>query len=139
MRAAIFVIDDQLVQAQLTADLLRSWGHDVTIETNGVRALNILRGPTEYDVTFLDVLMPDKTGGEIYVDLKQSAPARLKRIVFLTGMGLLVDDWLATTGLPVIEKGRADMPMTLAKTVQQFAALSCSRGPHDQSEKKGKV
>lgn len=132
MRAAIFVVDDQLVQAQLTAELLQSWGHDVTIETSGTKALTILRGPTEFDVTFLDVLMPDKTGGEIYVDLKQSAPARLKRLVFLTGMGLLADEWLAKTGLPVIEKGRADIPEVLAKTVQQFAQLTCARGPRDK-------
>lgn len=131
LRAAVFVIDDQLVQARLTAELLRSWGHDVVIETNGNRALSILRGPTEFDVTFLDILMPDKTGGEIYVDLKRSAPARLKRLVFLTGMGLLADEWLAKTGLPVIEKGRPDIPEILAKTVQQFAALSCVRGPRD--------
>jgi hypothetical protein len=79
--------------------------------------------------------MPDKTGGEIYVDLKRSAPARLKRLVFLTGMGLLAEEWLGKTGLPVIEKGRPDIPEILAKTVQQFAALSCSRGPRDATTK----
>lgn len=141
LRAAIFVVDDQIVQARATADLLRSWGHDVTIETNGSRALDILRGLVEFDVTFLDILMPDKTGGEIYVDLKRSAPARLKRLVFLTGMGHLADEWLGQTGLPVIEKGRPDIPTILARTVQQFAALTCSRGPREESIKgaKGKM
>jgi CheY-like chemotaxis protein len=136
VRAAIFVIEDQINVAEMTAALLRSWGHEVTIETSGKRALTILRGPTEFDVTFLDVLMPDKTGGEIYVDLKKEGSARLKRLVFLTGMGLLADEWLATTGLPVIEKGRPDMPEILAKTVQQFAELSCSRGPIEKGKGK---
>lgn len=129
MRAAIFVVDDQRDVAEATAGLLESWGHEVTIETRGKRALEILLGPDEFDATFLDILMPDMTGGEIYVQLKKLAPARLRRLCFMTGMGHLVDRWLASTGLPVIEKGDPDVPEKLAKIVQQYAALSCSRGP----------
>jgi CheY-like chemotaxis protein len=131
-RAAIFVVDDLIIEAESTARLLRSWGHEVTIETDGRRALSILLGPAEFDLTLLDVLMPKKTGGQIYVELKDSAPARLKRLVWLTGMGLLADDWLARTGLPVIEKGRPDVPELLDKIIQQFSRLTCTRGPREE-------
>lgn len=138
MRAAIFVVDDQLNVANATAAMMRSWGHEVTVETSGTRALQILLGPAEFDVTFLDILMPDMTGGVIYNALKDRKSARLKRLVFLTGMAYMVEQWLERTGLLVIQKGGADVPQKLARTVQEFAQLSCSRGPYDMPKQPSK-
>lgn len=127
MRAAIFVVDDDRETALSTARLLRTRGHEVTFDTDGRHALQTLLGPTEFDVTFLDLLMPDVTGGEIYNVCKERAPARLRRICFLTGASHLVPTWLKQTGLPVLDKP-ADAEL-LFYTVEQFAALDVSRGP----------
>lgn len=135
MRAAIFVVDDQREVANATATLLRSWGHQVVVETSGPRALAILKGPAVFDVSFLDLLMPEMTGGQIYNELKKHAPARLKRLVFLTGMAYMVETWLKQTGLPVIEKGGHETEVKLARTVKEFASLECSRGPVETNPK----
>lgn len=128
MRAAIFVVDDLIEEARSVKRLFESHGHQVTIATSGKAAIDILKGPSLFDVTFLDLLMPDVNGEHVYQAVRMYAPARLKRLVFFTGMAYLAESWLARTGIPVIEKGPASPPILMA-TVEQFAKLSCSRGP----------
>lgn len=129
MKAAIFVIDDQRNVAEATAKMMRSHGHDVVVETDSRKALGILLSEREFDVTFLDVLMPGLTGSQVYNVLKERGPARLERLVFYTGMGALAETWLRHTGLPVVEKGTTDSPQELLQWVRHFAELDCSRGP----------
>ena len=129
MRACILVVDDQLYVAESTARLLTSHGHEVRIETDGKKALKILEGPEEFDVTFLDVLMPDFNGNEIYNRIRHTAPARIRRLVFLTGMGYLAEAWLRSTGLPVLEKGTPGVAQAILDYVRHFSELSCPRGP----------
>lgn len=130
--AALFVVDDDIASARSTRAILERLGNDVIIETNPRRALEILESDREIDLTFLDVLMPDLTGEEIVRRLRTTAPARLRRICFLTGMAYLVETWLRQTGIPFIEKP-ASMD-TLARAVDQFSSLSCSRGPQDTTD-----
>ncbi len=135
MKAAVFVVDDQLNVAESTAKLLRSQGHDVLVSTDGWEAIRTLLSEREFDVTLLDVLMPVPTGGQIYNILKERAPARLSRLVFYTGMAVLAETWLRQTGLPIIEKGSADSPKQLLQWVEHFAELDCSRGPTPMARK----
>jgi CheY-like chemotaxis protein len=134
---AIFIVEDQREQAELLQKLFERMGHHARIETSGIMALKTLQGPSEFDVTFLDVLMPDMTGGVIYNELKKSAPARLKRLVFLTGMAYMVENWLRATGLPVIDKPAS--PERLAATVREFSELKCTRGPRELKEENGEI
>lgn len=127
MRAAIFVVDDHRSSAEAVARLLRHAGHDVSVETSGARALSILLSPVQFDVTFLDLLMPDVTGGEIFQRCKRDAPARLRRMCFFTGAAHLIPEWIRGTGLPVIDKPAN--AAILEKTVRDFAEMSVSRGP----------
>lgn len=134
MRAAIFVVDDQIDVANATARYLRSRGHEVTIETDGEKALAILLGPAEFDVTFLDLLMPGgRNGSDIYNICKRQAKARIKRIVFYTGLDYMVPDWIRTEGVLVITKGGADALNRLVRTVEQFSELDSPRGPHEKA------
>jgi CheY-like chemotaxis protein len=131
LKCAIFVVDDLLEEARSAQRFFESYGHEVTIETSGKKAIQILRGPSLFDVTFLDLLMPDVNGEQVYQALKIYAPARLKRLVFFTGMGYLAETWLRRTGVPIIEKG-PNSPALLIATVEQFAQLSCTRGPREE-------
>lgn len=134
MRAAIFVVDDEDLVARATAGLLRRAGHHVLVETSGKAAFDILKSDVEFDVTFLDLLMPDMTGGEIYTRCMQEAPARLRRLCFLTAGAHLVPTWIKSTGLPVIDKpANSD---DLFRAVELFAKLDCSRGPQPMTRKK---
>jgi CheY-like chemotaxis protein len=127
MRAAIFVVDDHRDSAEAVAAVLRHAGHDVSVETSGARAAAIMLSDAQFDVTFLDLLMPDVSGGEIYQMCKRAAPARLRRICFFTGAAHLIPEWIRETGLPVIDKPSS--AGLLEKTVRDFAELSAPRGP----------
>jgi CheY-like chemotaxis protein len=135
VKAAIFVVDDMLADARTTQRFLERHGHEVTIETSGKEAIRILRTDVQFDVTFLDLLMPDVNGEQVFRALKIYAPARLKRLAFLTGMAYLADTWLARTGVPVIEKG-VESPGSILRTVEEFAKLTCSRGPNELREER---
>lgn len=139
MRAAIFVVDDQKSVAESTATYLRAHGHDVRVETEGWAAVDVLLSDEEFDVTFLDVLMPIPTGNQIYNILKDKAPARLNRLVFYTGIGHLAAKWLKSTGLPIVDKGDVHSPQLLLQWVKRFSELSCSRGPHFMKDKKQSI
>jgi len=128
VKCAIFVVDDLIEEARSARRFFESHGHQVTIATSGKDAIEILKGPSLFDVTFLDLLMPDVNGEQVYQATRMYAPARLKRLVFFTGMAYLAEAWLTRTGIPVIEKGPASPPILLA-TVEQFSKLTCSRGP----------
>lgn len=128
MKAAVFVIDDQKSVADAAARYLRAHGHQVRVETDGWTALQVLLSPEEFDAVLLDVLMPVPTGGQIYNILKTSAPGRLPRLAFYTGMGVLAETWLRHTGLPIVEKG-VNAPEEILRLVTRFAELDCSKGP----------
>jgi CheY-like chemotaxis protein len=135
MRALILIIDDLISEAQATQRFFEEHGHQCTIETSGREAIRILRSSALFDVTFLDLLMPDVNGEQVYQAIRLHAPARLKRLAFFTGMGYLADTWLRRTGIPVIEKGPQSPPVLL-RTVEQFAKLTCTRGPRDAKDDK---
>ncbi len=132
MRAAIFVVDDNIMLARATAALLRGRGHDVLIETDGTKALRILLGPQEFDVIFLDLLMPgEHNGSDIYKACKKDAPMRCKRIVFYTGLDYLVPKWIHDEGVLVISKGGSETVDMLVRTVLHYAELDSPRGPKE--------
>jgi CheY-like chemotaxis protein len=135
LSALVLVVDDRMEDALLAKTILEAQGHRIVIETSGERAIQILSGPAEFDLTLLDLLMPDVNGEQVFRALKAFAPARLKRLMFFTGMGYLVGGWLSQTGIPVIEKG-PESPDALIRAVRQFAQLNCSRGPRETREEK---
>lgn len=127
MRAIVLVVDDEGPSAHVLARILRHDGHIVRVETSSAKAVEILESDEEFDLTLLDVLMPEPTGEMIVRRLRETAPARIPRIVFLTGMAYLVDTWLRGTGIPYIEK-----PATADKLLAacyQYARLTIPRGP----------
>jgi CheY-like chemotaxis protein len=128
LRAAIFVVDDQRSVAEAAARYLRMHGFEVRVETDGWAAVRVLRSDEELIVTFLDVLMPEPTGSQIYNILKQFAPGRLERLVFYTGMTALAGGWLEETKLPIVEKG-SDATELLLRWATHFSKLDCSKGP----------
>lgn len=52
-------------------------------------ALEHLCGPDPYDLTILDIVMPDMNGMQFYDHLRLRAPARCQRLVFVTGGALI--------------------------------------------------
>ena len=82
--ARILVIDDDPNIRLLVGKFLTMDGHEVDLAENGVVGLK-LAGLNQYDLVITDVIMPDKDGLEVVMELKQLCP--LVRIIVMTGGG----------------------------------------------------
>jgi two-component system alkaline phosphatase synthesis response regulator PhoP len=82
----ILVIDDEKTFGQMVKlNLEEAGAYEVSVETEGVRALEVARqfGP---DLIFLDIVMPDMDGGEIARRIKMDERLKSVPIVFLTAV-----------------------------------------------------
>jgi CheY-like chemotaxis protein len=83
-RARVLVVDDELALGTTLMALLRD-EHDMTAVTTGRDALDLLLGPTEFDVVLCDLMMPGVSGMDIFDELLKQRPGYERRIVFMTG------------------------------------------------------
>jgi len=78
----IMIVDDDLDLAESLADLLKVFGYEVAIATNGRDALQRAQ-TSDFDITFMDVRMPVMNGVDSCIAIKQIKPQA--RIVMMTG------------------------------------------------------
>ena len=82
-KGRVLIIDDEAIVAKSLKRLLSQ--HEVVLAQNGADALDILREDRAFDVIFCDLMMPDKTGMDVYEVLQASCPSLASKIVFMTG------------------------------------------------------
>ena len=78
----IMIVDDDEDLAESLADLLKVYGYEVDIATNGREALQRAEA-ADFDVTFMDVRMPVMNGVDSCLAIKRIKPQA--RIVMMTG------------------------------------------------------
>ncbi len=80
----LIIDDDPLVGQALRRNLA---GHQVTLAENGLRALEVLatEEPPTFDVVLCDVMMPGKSGIDVYRDVQTRFPERCHSFIFTTG------------------------------------------------------
>jgi PAS domain S-box-containing protein len=81
----VLVIDDDLLVARLIASQLEEAGYTVEVATDANTAMNILFGPSAFDLIYCDLMMKGMTGMDIAAALETRAPERLARMLFMTG------------------------------------------------------
>jgi CheY-like chemotaxis protein len=104
-RKRLLVIDDEKLYGD-SLRLLLGYDHDVALATNADRALELLSNGATYDAILCDLMMPGKTGMDLYEDLAKKTPELCERIVFLTG-GATSDrarEFLARPEIKYLEK-----------------------------------
>ncbi len=79
----VLVVDDDVDNARMMAEVLGDEGYDVQVATSAQVALS-LWARRRYDAALLDALMPDISGWELARELRQRTPEALLAIV--TGM-----------------------------------------------------
>ena len=84
-RARILIIDDEPMLLRALTHTLRAAGHEVTAIENGTAALEVLASDRPFDLVFCDVMMRGMTGMDLLAALRQRAPERIRRIVFMSG------------------------------------------------------
>jgi nitrogen-specific signal transduction histidine kinase/CheY-like chemotaxis protein len=83
-RGRVLVVDDERIVATAVARML-SRDHDVETEEDSARALERIHGGERFDVILCDVMMPNLSGVDFYLELERIAPEVVDKIVFLTG------------------------------------------------------
>lgn len=101
----ILVVDDDEVVVDLFFNYLKRGGHRVDTARWGdvaVRKLN----REDYDLVFLDIVLPRVNGREIFKRLKQTKPSMSKNVVFVTGdlASKETKEFLEKAGRPFITK-----------------------------------
>lgn len=66
----ILIVDDEIEIAQLLEICLKNEGYEVTIETDGQKALENIR-QNEYDLALLDIMLPHVTGLELCQKIRE--------------------------------------------------------------------
>ncbi len=101
----VLVVDDEELIGRVVR---RCFGktNDVQWIGSGREAAERLAGPEDWDVVFLDVMMPEMSGMEVFEHVRQHAPEQVEKIVFLTGGAFAPggEEFLVKTGRPRISK-----------------------------------
>ncbi len=93
--ARILVIDDEKPIREMLTDILEEEGHEVTCAKDGIEGIAQYR-ETLHDLIITDVFMPEKSGLETILDLKDEFPQI--KIIAMTGWDAKDDlDVLAMT------------------------------------------
>jgi CheY-like chemotaxis protein len=80
--ADVLIVDDDQALANTFAELLRGYGHNVSIASNGREAID-RACERDFDVTFMDVRMPVMNGVDSFLEIRRRKP--LARVVMMTG------------------------------------------------------
>ena len=83
-RRRILVVDDDVMQLNMMKNYLREH-YNVTAVNSGKSALKFLEGH-ECDLIFLDFIMPEESGAQVYYKLKDNPKTKDIPVVFLTGL-----------------------------------------------------
>src|SRR4030088_3578467 len=99
--ARVVVVEDDPLQAESLAFILRQEGYDVDIAATGAEGLAIARGKPPPDTVLLDVALPDLSGVEVARRLRAGSnvpiimlTARRNEIDKITGLDAGADDYV---------------------------------------------
>lgn len=83
LRAKVMVVDDEKILLELMKDILTTLGAEVITVNEPLDAVRIYKEHPEIDIVMLDVIMPGKSGVEIYDELRQINPGI--NVIFMSG------------------------------------------------------
>ncbi|MDY7225938.1 ATP-binding protein [Hyalangium rubrum] len=81
----VLIIDDEPSVAAALGRMLE--GHRVEIAHGGVQALKLLGSEQGYDLIFCDLMMPERTGMDVFEEIIARQPELAQRFIFMTGGG----------------------------------------------------
>ena len=83
---SILLVDDERISREVAAHLLMSGGHTVTAAALPSEALAIYRERgASFDLVILDMIMPEMSGKELFIELKRVNPG--VKAILLSGYG----------------------------------------------------
>lgn len=85
MRGQIFVVDDNVSLTTMVEKALTRCGFDVAVENDSMLAVERVRRERP-DLIVLDIMMPQKDGGEVLAELRNDPSLRPIPVILLTGL-----------------------------------------------------
>jgi CheY-like chemotaxis protein len=119
----ILIVDDEAAVRQFFAAVLSEDGYSVTAAANGRHALLLLRD-TEFELTILDMSLPDADGVELIRQLRGDFP-HLKVLAVSGFMGRSLRDTATSVGATVT-LAKPATPSELRRAVYQALDSSLS-------------
>ncbi|HOU36622.1 MAG TPA: response regulator [Candidatus Omnitrophota bacterium] len=84
-KKVLFIDDEEAFVTMVKMNLEEAGGFDVRTETRGTRALEAIR-EFKPDMIFLDVIMPDISGTDVFDEIRDYVQAHKIPVVFLTAI-----------------------------------------------------
>jgi PAS domain S-box-containing protein len=112
----LLIVDDEPRLVEALAAILSELHYEVAVTSNGADALAMLARDDDFDAVLCDVMMPGRSGLDVFEEVRLVRPALARRFVFMSGgvVSAEVARALADTGQPRIAK-----PFT----IEQLGAL----------------
>lgn len=88
--ASILIVEDEQANAEVATMICESAGHQVTVASNGVAALEFLEHQW-YDLLLVDILMPVMDGETLIRTLREDARFALTPIIAVTAKASIYD------------------------------------------------
>jgi CheY-like chemotaxis protein len=114
MKTRIQIIDDNVALTTLLAKALARFGYEPVVENNPLLAVNTVRHYMP-DLILLDVMMPERDGGRVLLDLRNDLSLRYIPVILLTAIAREAQGLADTGGI---------RSQILAKPVQLQELLS---------------
>ena len=118
MKSRIQIIDDNVALTTLLAKALAKFGYEPVVENNPLLAVNTVRHFMP-DLILLDVMMPERDGGRVLMDLRNDLSLRYIPVVLLTAIAREAQPLANTGGI---------QSLVLSKPVQLQELLSVIEG-----------
>jgi CheY-like chemotaxis protein len=87
----ILVIDDDLLVLDIIAEMLTNAGYAVVQATNGKAGVRLYR-ERPFDLIVTDLMMPEKDGLEVIMELRKDFPA--VKVIIMSGGNIQADHFL---------------------------------------------
>ena len=83
LKAKVLVTDDEKILLELLGDILKAAGSEVIAVNDSLKAAEVYQNTPGIDLVMLDVIMPGKSGVDVYNELKKINPD--VKVVFMSG------------------------------------------------------
>ncbi|MCA9619643.1 MAG: response regulator, partial [Myxococcales bacterium] len=102
-RRLLIIDDEELVLRALRRGLV---DHDVVTVSSAEEALALFETDRAFDLVLCDMMMPGRTGAELYQQVAREHPELAERFAFLTGgvYGVTEREFLESSGRPTLSK-----------------------------------
>ena len=124
----VLLVEDDTAIADMYRVQLEYDGYNVTVVRTGEAALNAMNGPRP-DIILLDLLLPDRGGLEVMLELKQSVPEH-PPVVILSNYGepAMIERGVALGAVEYLVKSRVT-PDIVSRSIPEWVERGRSQPP----------